>query len=402
MQMSFEQDAPLPEDPSHESLARRRRAKRSLIPDSDVARAAVLENLARRAFPSFEFFLFSLLCGAILGAGYIFDSPSILLLGILLSPLMAPWVGIALAAVTGSGRFFVQTLAGFFISIGLVFFSSYLAGAAARVLPPQSVLQATIHSHLWWTDLLVVVLGSVLLIVSFVRSEQRPILPSVILTYELFLPLSSAGFGLGSGLSNFWPNGILVFCVHLALATLVGLLTLVFVGFRPRRLPGYFLSLTIGLLALVIFIWLSGIGSGYGFPGGSKTPSVTASDQATPVVTQNMPVSSASPQANISGTVEPSSTATQRIPITVTPTITLTPEATPIYARIFTENGLGAYVRQSPGSATTILVALVNDSLVQILPETQVLNGDTWQKIRTSAGIEGWIIRSLMATATPG
>jgi hypothetical protein len=394
--MNLDQDPFPSEQPSQLPPARRRRARRSLIPTSNDARAAVLENLARRAFPSIEFFIFSLLGGAILGAGYLFDSQSILLLGILIAPLMAPWVGIALATVTGSGRFFIQTLTGFVISAGLVFGSSLLAGMAARVLPPESFIQAIIHSHLWWANIFVLVLGSILLVTSFIRSEKHPILPSVMLTYELFLPLSAAGFGLGSGISDFWPNGMLVFCVHLALATLVGLLTLVVLGFRPRRLPGCLMSLLISLLALAVFVWLSGANS-FILNAINNTPA-TSTSQENPAIIQTSTVNLTTLAATQLITPGPTLTATLIIPATQSPTNTPTPQATPVYARVSSDTG--ANVRATPGSET-IIASLPNDYLLEILPEVQILNGITWLHIRTADGIEGWIIQSLVITATP-
>ena len=398
--MSFDQDFPVPDDElAPLPPARRRRARRSLIPTSNDERSAVLENLARKAFPSFEFFLFSLLLGGILGAGYIFDSQGILLLGVLIAPLMAPWVGICLATVTGSGRFFFQTLIALTISAGLVFGSSYLAGIAAQILPPETFLQATIHTHLWWANLLVLVLGSILLIISFVRSEQWPILPSVMLSYGLFLPLSAAGFGLGSGNSDFWSNGILVFCAHLSLATLVGLVTLFFLGFRPRRLLGWLFSLILGLLTLATVVWLTGIGpvllERFNIPQRILTTQAEAT--FTPRI-QTSPTSTATLIALVN---EPTQTPTLQIPVTATPTSTYTPNPTPVYARILSPSGLGANVRVSPGGDTIILVSLVNDTLIEILPEIQILDNITWLHIRTADNIEGWIIQSLVVTATP-
>ncbi len=394
--MNIDQDPVPSEIISQLPPARRRRARRSLIPASNDARAAVLENLARRAFPSFEFFLFSLLGGAVLGTGYLFDSQSILLVGILITPLMAPWVGIILATVTGSGRFFLQTLTGFIISAGLIFGSSLLAGTTAQVIPPQSFLQAIIYSHLWWANILVLVLGTILLVTSFIRSEKHPILPSVMLTYELFLPLSVAGFGLGSGYSDFWSNGIQVFCVHLALATLVGLLTLVVLGFRPRRIAGCFMSLIIVLVALGGFLWLSGA-TNFLLDGLNNFPG-TPTSQETPPVTQTSMVILTTTVTSQPSTPMPTLTPTLQIPTTTTPTTTLTPEATPVYARIFSETG--ANVRASPGS-DTIIARLPNDYLVEVLSDIQVLNGITWLHIRTADGDEGWILQSLVATATP-
>lgn len=394
--MNLDQEPFPSEQASQLPPARRRRARRSLIPASNDARAAVLENLARRAFPSFEFFLFSLLAGAILGTGYLFDSQSILLLGILIAPLMAPWVGIVLATVTGSGRFFLQTLTGFVIGAGLIFGSSLLAGTAVQVIPAQSFVQAIIHSHLWWANILVLVLGSILLVTSFVRSEKHPILPSVMLTYELFLPLSAAGYGLGSGYSDFWPNGILVFCVHLALATLAGLLTLIVLGFRPRRVPGCFMTLVIGLLALWVFGWLSGATNF--IVDRVNNPSITSTLQEAIPLTQTSMVSLLTPEASQFAPVEATQTPTLQIPATKSPTSTLTPQATPVYALVFSETG--ANVRAAPESET-IIARLPNGYLVEILPEIQILNGVTWLHIRTVDRDEGWIIQSLVVTATP-
>lgn len=397
--MSMEPETPPTQQVSQLPPARRRRARRSLIPSSNDERAALLENLARKAFPSFEFFLFSLLAGAIMGAGFMFDSQGILLLGVLITPLMVPWVGIALATVTGAGRFFLQTLAGFLISAGLIFGTSWLAGIATQIRPPKTDIQAIIHTHLWPANLFVLLLGSVLLVISFIRSEQRPILPSLMLAYGLFLPLSAAGFGLGSGISDFWPNGGLVFLVHLALASLAALLTLFVLGFRPRRISGCFMTLVIFFTALVVFIWLTGAGTFvlnlFNFPTRVSPTQATQQFSGTSAPGLSTP-------ATLPGeTSIPSLTPTLFILPSTTPTVTPTPQPTPIYARIYADTGQGANVRVNPGNTAPILVSLVNDTLVEILPEIEVVEGVTWLHIRTTDGIVGWIIQSLVVTATP-
>ena len=74
--------------------ARRRRAlRRAYFPTDEEERAALFAHLARRAFPSYELFVFALLAGAILGLGYFFNSQSLLLFGILVAPLLTPWIG---------------------------------------------------------------------------------------------------------------------------------------------------------------------------------------------------------------------------------------------------------------------------------------------------------------------
>src|SRR5512141_500310 len=104
--------------------ARRRRAqRRAYFPTDEKGRAELFTHLARRAFPSYELFVFSLVSGVILGFGYFLDSQALLIFGILVAPLMTPWIGISLATIAGSARFFVQTIAALFISSLIIFLS---------------------------------------------------------------------------------------------------------------------------------------------------------------------------------------------------------------------------------------------------------------------------------------
>ncbi|KAF0109138.1 MAG: hypothetical protein FD146_182 [Anaerolineaceae bacterium] len=376
--------------------ARRRRARRTLFLPGEDERARVIETLGRRAFPAFEFFLFSLLCGAILGAGYLLDSHSLLLLGILLAPLMTPWVGLTLAAVTGSWRFFFLTLSGLLFGGLLIFAGGALAGLAARVWMPLPMIQANIQAHLWWPNLFVLALGAVLLVASFVRSEEKPILASVMVVYELYLPLSAAGFGLGSGAADIWPNGLLVFLFHFALAVLLGAATLAVLRFRPRTFIGYLLPVTAGLASLVLILLLSGLGNilaGFFSPPPVILPTPTPSPVAAAFWT---PTPSAT-------THPPTFTPSMTLAATFTPSQTPTPRPTPIYARVASGAGDGTLVRSEPGFGRGyVITSLINDYLVELLPEPPVVvDGLTWVHIRTVDGIEGWVLQSVLALATP-
>ena len=89
---------------------RRRAQKQKRMPRSVEGRSKLLQNLVQRAYPSYEFFIFALLCGAILGLGYLLDSQAFLVFGILMAPLMTPLVGMTLATVSGMSNFFFKTL----------------------------------------------------------------------------------------------------------------------------------------------------------------------------------------------------------------------------------------------------------------------------------------------------
>lgn len=395
--MNLTEENPFPEEPIRLPPARRKR-RRYLVSPGDDERAALLENLARRAFPTFEFFLFSLLCGAVLGAGYILDSQSLLLLGVLIAPLMTPWVGLTLASVTGSGRFFLQTLGGLLIGGILVFGGGLLAGLAARIWLPLPLSLADINSHLWWPNMVVLALGAVLLVVSFVRSEDKPFLPSVMLSYELFLPLSAAAFGLGSGLPDAWPNGLLVFLVHLTLATFLGVIVLAFLRFRPATFAGYILAVLILSLTLIVVLGLAGIGTFIPAQSATPTPSQTLAPEPTHSVTP-APLRTSTVTLTPSPT-GPTATPTLQIPASVTPTRTITPQPTPVYARIYSAEGGGAIVRSEPGTGV-ILKSLINDYLIEVLPEVKTYNGVIWVHIRTPDGTEGWVKQMVLVFATP-
>ncbi|MFZ5820546.1 MAG: DUF389 domain-containing protein, partial [Chloroflexota bacterium] len=414
-----EQPAPPPEPWPPErppaSRARRRRARRTFFPRDAEGRAAVLEALAHRAYPTLELFIFSLLCGAILGLGYILDSQGLLFFGILLAPLMAPWVGLTLASVSGAPRLFAQTLAGLLVSAFLVFLAGALSGLASRLFEPLTLTQAFLHSRLWIPDLVILALGAVLLTASFVRSEDKPYLPSVLVAYELFLPLSAGGFGVGSGVGDLWPHGVLVFTVNLAWATLFGLLTLVALRFRPLSAAGYGFALAVLAVSISTVVWLAQPGRAPSPP--ATAPTATSLPAATPLPSQ--PPSATPPPTATQVLLRP--TATESTPEADTPTASPTsateaaslpaigadtttpfPESTPIYALIRAREGGGAFLRKEPGGS--VLATLDNGSIVQILPGTQEKNGAVWIHVivtRDEIRVEGWIIQDVLETATP-
>lgn len=414
---------PLPHPESRISArARRRRARRTFFPKDAKGRAAILATLAKRAYPSYELFVFSLLSGAVLGVGFIFDSYGVLLLGILFAPLMLSWVGFVLSIISGTPRLFVQTLAGLLISILLVFGASALAGLASRLILPHTFNAAFTLSRLWWPDLFVMALGAILLTVSFVRSESKPYLPSVVVAYELFMPLSASGFGVGNGIGDLWPHGVLVFVVHLAWATIFGLITLAILRFRPLTGMGYFFTLVVSAAIVLAFLWLTNL-FGTNYPNDPIVEAALPAASPTQNPLSSVAASSTTPPSSTSVLLGPTGTefASEKVsresdgpvtpvpltldvtlPVTETRTSTPEPEPTPIYAIIRAREGGGAYIRSEPGG--NVIATVDNGSIVQVLPETEDANGVLWIHIavtRNDIRIEGWIIQSVLETATP-
>ena len=415
MQEETQPNTPTPQERTRPSRAQRRRAQRRqrALPASVEGRSALLQNLVKRAYPSYEFFVFAVLCGAILGLGYLLDAQAVLVFGILMAPLMSPIVGVNLAIVSGSGSYFFKSLLAFAVGSLLIFLTGALAGLAARIWLPLTLTQAFQHTRLWWPDLVVLALGAMLLAASFVRSEKKPFLPSVMVAYELFLPLNAAAFGLASQVEHLFLEGLLVFVVHFGWALLFGALALFFLGFRPVKLSRWIFSLlAIGALFFVLGkLMLSG--TSQTMTNGNIPPSTLVADISNTQVedsTADIPIPTQTAARPPSETPRPEATATLTlIPSpgvtldpTATPTKTLTPEPTPLYARIASRVGGGAYMRREPNGP--VILTLANDELVQALTDPIDYDGTDWVQIRVvrnAQTYEGWIIQEVLQTATP-
>ena len=394
--------------------ARRRRAqRRAYFPTDEEGRAALFTHLAHRAFPSYELFVFSLVSGTILGLGYFLDSQALLIFGILVAPLMTPWIGISLATIAGSARFFAQTFVAVVVGALIVFLIGALAGFASRIAPPRVFNEAFIHSRLWWPDMVTITIAAIILTISFVRSEERPYLPSALLTYGLFLPLSAAGFGLGSGvgLGEIWPQALFVFLVHFSWATFFAILSLFFVRFYPTSAGG--LSLTgivlIGLIAVLVS--LTGFGRWAMEKTGLSTPvpvTPTITLIAPTAVTNTPTVDDATapigvPASSLTNTPAVTRTPRPTLAPTETSTPTITAEPTPIIAMIRASEGGGAFIREKPGGI--VIKTLGNGATVTIIPnDVQEYNRVIWVHVFVIVNderIEGWMLQSVLQTATP-
>jgi hypothetical protein len=391
--MSFLQSEQLPDDPNRMPPARRRRARRLLTPLNADERADFASRLALRTTPSFDFFMFSLFSGVVLSLGLLLDQTALLILGAVLAPLMAPVVGTALGTVLGSVRYFARSLFAFVLGSLLVFLVGFAAGVGMVMLAPfwqpASLAQAHLNAQLSWSNFFVLAIGAIFTTLAMAHEGRAPGLPSVLLAYELYLPLAIAGLGLGSGVPHLWPDGLVIYAINLAWAVLLGAVTLAILGFRPLTLFGYTLGAAVTLLCVILLIGLSGAGAVVGGQVALPTPIPTSTSTVTPTATVTpTPVP---PTATPTLTQTPTPTT----PPTATPTIT----PTPVYALVNTVGGKGALLRDLPGG--TVIGSYFDGTLMQVLPGTVELEGSTWVQVRAPDGKEGWVVQSLLATATP-
>jgi uncharacterized membrane protein len=426
MSLPTSETVPFPEDEL--PPARRRRQQRLVLPDREDDRARLLDELGLRLTPGLDFFLSALLSGFMFGLALLLDSPAMVVLAVLLAPFMGPALGPALAAVAGSLSYLLLSL-GWLLAAGLIYFlSGSLTGIAARILPVTSAVQAAQHLRLDWTGLVLLTAGVVFTTTLLARSpRQKPLVSSVAVAYSLFLPLGAAGYGLTTGIGAGWLNGLLVFAVHLLWAALCGTLVLIVLGLRPRTSRGYLLS--VSYLAASLAVCLAALFLSPAAPvilaqsapedapvspvaqatatetAPSATQAAAAADPSETAASGQAVTATDAVQAvqipTTSPSLTPSPTATRTLVPTPTPTITVTPQATPVWARINAKGGDGAFIRKEPNYTSPIVIVLLNGIIVEVLPDVIIEDNATWVKVRIADGQEGWIVRSLLATATP-
>ncbi len=386
--MNLTQPDPIPDDPNRLPPARRRRARRLLAPLDADERAVFSAELALKISPAFDFFLFSVIAAVVMSIGLLLSAPALLVLGAVLAPLLAPVIGASLGTMLGSFRFFFRSLFGIILASLLVFSVGYGAGYLASGGNYDFGL-ASIYTQLNWTNFLLLASGAILTAAGIARSSRGPLLASVALAYELYLPLVAAGIGLGSGVTHLWPDGLVVFTVHLAWATLLGAITLGALGFRPLTVFGYTFGAVITLIGIILLVGISGTGAAFSAQIALPTP--VPSFTPTPSATFTVTPSPVPPTATLTPTLTPTPT--------MAPTDTPTPTPTPVLALVRTSDGQGALIRSEPGG--TVIGSYLDNVMLQVLPERFEDESGVWVKVIGPDGTQGWMLQRLLVTATP-
>jgi len=380
--------------------SRRKRRQRLLIPSGKSERALYLNDLAKRLVPGVEFFAFSLVAGLVVAIGILVDSPALLILGALLAPFMSPAVGLGFSTVIGSLSFFLRSLGALLIGALLVFGSGALAGWLSSLFVEMPLSEAQRFTSFTIPDFLLLTIGVVLAIYLTIRMpKQRSQVASVPLAYEIYVPVAVAGFGLASGNAELFPHALWTAFINIAWVILVGTITLAVLKLRPFKFFGYLLTAAIIGSALYGLYVTSALGSAVQRQMESfitRTPKVTElSALTTPSATQPVATPKVTPLPNITPQ------ATNTVAPTLTPTVTITPKPTPVWAKVYSATYSGVLVRKTPGFDGEYLTSVDNGSLIQVLPEVELVDGVYWAHVMLEDGRVGWMVRSLLLTATP-
>lgn len=391
-------------DPDPPPLPRYRRRNKFLPSFNDAARSKLVENLANRVSPSFDFFLFALLSGAVTGLAFLFESYPLLTLAALCAPIMSPVIGLSLASSIGSVRFFFLSIAGTFVGILLVFVVGVIAGIASSLFPAASVLYSTFFSSITWDTYLILLLGVFLTTLSLAKSEQKPVLPSAAVAYVIFSTAGGIGFHLGKGDLVNALNGGTSLALYLLTTTIIGALIFLAFGFRPRSVAGYLLLLGVLISTILLVLTIKPFSKSFlpdnispesSISAISATSSQISSSYAPPVQTTETPTPSNTPTQTATATITVTPT------LTLSPTITFTPGPTPVWVYVDADGQSGARLRENPGFGSKVIRIIDNGILVKLLQGVEFKDKVYWAHVETIDGTIGWMVYTVLATPTP-
>ena len=361
------------------------------------------DQLVRRVIPTVESYFGALIAALLIGLGLIIDHPAPILVGAILTPYMAPVMGLGLATALGNSRLWLQSLFSALLTGGLTLFAGVGLGFFAPQDNPTVALglsQAHLHAHLSWLNLSIVLLGSGITAWQLGRAETRARVPSIVLAYGIHVPLVVAGYGLTSGISGLWPTAAFTGLALLMTSVLVATGMFMWMGHTPRNTPQTVWAVSLAVGAALV-LTLTGIASGLQREQVTMpTPTRTASPTTSPTTPTAAPFT-----ATIQPTEMPTSTPTLVPPtatptVTFTPTVTASPTLTPRPTVAFIDVTSRARVRAEPEGI--ILLTLNNRARVEIISTEDVLIDNVrWVQIRTETGVEGWIAASLLTFEDP-
>jgi hypothetical protein len=376
--------ATMPPDDGENAPSRppRRRRARSLLPFlGQEERDRTLDDLAQRAFPRLNFFLFTLLAALLFSLAQILSWPVLWVLGLVLAPLLSPLSGAALGLVTSSLTFTARNLAALALAWILAFIAAWAVVYLAFVSNPGPT-----YPLLEPVALLAILLASAWLTWRFLRNAPDSWMPSAVVSYLCLYPLCVAGWMAAGGKGEAAVGAMLAWAIRVSLALIASIGTYLALGFRPtaRNARAY-----AGIAAmLIVGAALVGAWAGMGEPGAAPAPTLTFVPIPTETPTPS-PLPSITP--TVTATLEPSSTPT------LTPTFTATFPA--VRAIVHGAGGSGVFLRDSPNGKK--IDSLYDGDEVTVLGPAVQAGGTWWLPVRTKSGEQGWMAMEFCATVTP-
>lgn len=386
-------------DPDSRNQTRSRRHKRLVPPLNDETRSELVEKLANRVSPTFDFFLFALLSGVVIGLAFLFNSHALLIIAALLAPIMSPIIGVSLAAAIGTPRFFFLSLAGVLVGCLLVAITGAIMGIIPLIHSGTSFQQPVNFASVSWDGLLVLITGVCFTAIAILKKEQKPVLPSAAIAYVLFSTAVGIGFDLGRGNFQSALGGGSTLGFYILTAAVIGASLFFAFGFRPSSSAGYVLPGVLLILLGFMVVQFRPFSSDRFLKGLLLAPRPSSAETNSIVIHTPTPTVAT---AAITHTLLPSKTPSPKPTLIKTPSLTMTPTGTFLeWVKVDVTGQPEARLRDKPGFAGKEIMLIVNGTKVKLLPGVEFKDNVYWAQVETIDGTIGWMVHTVLSTSTP-
>ncbi|MCB1943312.1 MAG: DUF389 domain-containing protein [Candidatus Accumulibacter sp.] len=226
---------------------------------SQQRKAAVIDDIAHGSIPRPLYYVLLLASGGIAAFGLLANSAAVVIGAMLVSPLMAPIFGIALALSRGDLRLLRNAMVAEFGGVLLIVAFALILGLLPFALEVTPEMLARTKPSL--LDLFVAALAGLAGGLALVDERTSPALPGVAIATSLTPPLATSGLSLAFGAFDgawgafllFFANFLTILAVSAAIFILAGFVTRAEIGTRIDFLKR-FSAAGIGLLAVAAIL----------------------------------------------------------------------------------------------------------------------------------------------------
>jgi uncharacterized hydrophobic protein (TIGR00271 family) len=198
---------------------------------SDERLDEVVADIEAGAEPRTSFYLMLIASSMIACLGLVANSTAVIIGAMLVSPLMTPIFGVALAMLKGDHRLFPKALFAEFAGVAFAVGSAYLFGLVWISAEATPAMLARTDPHL--LDLLVAVFAGFAGAYALLDERTSPALPGVAIATAVVPPLSAAGLCLANGAYRGAGGALLLFFANFVAILLVALVTFSVAGIAP-------------------------------------------------------------------------------------------------------------------------------------------------------------------------
>ncbi len=379
-----------PDDFNELPPAQKRRIRQSIKNANLTELRSFIAAMKERSTPSFDYLLFTLLSAVIVVFAILFDSPLLLVVAAVSAPFLAPLIGVAISPAIPSFLHFFRSLLSLLISIVIYLLAGALAGFLAKSFNLASLNIIPRLFSAVWLEWLVLIQTASLTAILVIKRDENPRTVSAILSYLIFIPTSFSAYFYTTDQLNYWAPLSWACLVKLFITLLIITLVFILFGLKPLRAIGW--SMVIGLILASILLLL------FYLPN-QKLPGADFAIETTPTlaVTMTSPPTKAKQDTEVRATQTFTPVPTNTPKPTLTHTHTITP--TPMTGIVNSQSG--AVIRSEPDFTAPVVSYANNGSEILLLNETKVDGQYIWISVMTESGEKGWMLSTLIQTATP-